>query len=67
LGHQTADSEASARQRREFMRCLLDDLLAMEQILDRGLIESDARRIGAEQELFLVDSHWRTSRVWSSC
>jgi len=37
------------------MGALLRDLRALEQILDSGVIETSVRRIGAEQELFLVD------------
>ncbi|HXV75011.1 MAG TPA: hypothetical protein VD788_01730 [Candidatus Polarisedimenticolaceae bacterium] len=59
MGRQTIDSEVGAKRRREFMRCLLDDLTALEFMLERDMIEADLRRIGAEQELFLVDSHYR--------
>jgi CBS domain-containing protein/gamma-glutamylcysteine synthetase len=41
------------------MRQLLTDLRALETMLREGLIESDTRRIGAEQELFLVDDRWQ--------
>ena len=35
-------------------RALLEDLAALEKLLEAGRIESGMRRIGAEQELFLV-------------
>jgi len=38
-----------------FVRALLDDVNALERMLERGMIESGVRRIGAEQEIFLVD------------
>ena len=38
-----------------FMRSLLADVMALEQMIQDGLIESGVRRIGAEQEMFLVD------------
>lgn len=41
-----------------FMKYLLRDVHALELMLDRGLLESDVRRIGAEQELFLVTGDW---------
>ncbi len=44
---------------REFMKLLLRDVRALEKMLDEGLIESGVRRIGAEQELFLVDSAYK--------
>ena len=40
---------------RAFMRRLLDDVHALEEMLDGGMLESGIRRIGAEQEMFLVD------------
>lgn len=41
--------------RRNFMRCLLVDLQVLELMIEKGQIERGVRRIGAEQELFLVD------------
>ena len=40
---------------RDFMRALIADCWAMERMLETGMIESGARRIGAEQEMFLVE------------
>lgn len=44
-----------SEQLRVFMKALLLDVRALEQMLSRGMIESGIRRIGAEQELALVD------------
>lgn len=44
---------------RSFTRALLCDLQALERMLDAGMIESGIRRIGAEQEFFLVGRGWR--------
>lgn len=44
---------------RAFTRALLRDLQALERMLDTGMIESGIRRIGAEQEFFLVGRGWR--------
>ncbi|HEX8188902.1 MAG TPA: glutamate-cysteine ligase family protein [Pyrinomonadaceae bacterium] len=41
------------------MRALLNDLSALEKMLAEGLIEDGVRRIGAEQEMFLVDRDMR--------
>ncbi|MHC4958467.1 MAG: CBS domain-containing protein [Planctomycetota bacterium] len=49
--------------RRDFVRALLDDVKALEHMIDHGLIESDVKRIGAEQEYFLVDSSCEASPV----
>lgn len=40
---------------RTFTKALLADLHALEEMLNRGMIESGVRRFGAEQEAFLVD------------
>ncbi len=52
------DARASSddRERHEFSRALLDDLAALERMLDGDHIEAGVRRIGVEQEYFLVDS-----------
>lgn len=42
-------------QRRNFVRSLLEDVHALERMLEDGWIEEGVRRIGAEQEMFLVD------------
>ena len=39
------------------MSALLRDMRALEQILGDGAIEEGVRRVGAEQEMFLVDRH----------
>lgn len=44
---------------RQFTRRLLDDLRALEIMLERGMVEGDRLRIGAEQEMVLVDKAWR--------
>ena len=38
-----------------FMKAMLDDLRALAFMLENGRVESGVRRIGAEQEMFLVD------------
>lgn len=48
---------------RAFTKAILSDLQALERVLAEGLIESGVRRIGAEQELFLVDRGWRPAPV----
>jgi CBS domain-containing protein len=42
-----------------FSRQVLQDLRAFERLLAEERIESDVGRIGAEQELFIVDGDWR--------
>jgi CBS domain-containing protein len=59
VGEQQVESRTDPRELRELTLALLDDLDALEQLIRQGAIESGVRRIGAEQELFLVDSAWR--------
>src|SRR6185369_14114000 len=42
-----------------FMRALLEDLRALEYMIHSGLLESGVKRVGAEQEMFLIDSNFR--------
>ena len=44
---------------RAFLRHLLNDLRALQRMIDEDMIETGVRRIGAEQEIFLVDEGWR--------
>lgn len=37
---------------------LVNDIEALEKMLDRGMFEKGHEHIGAEQEFFLVDDHW---------
>ena len=46
-------------QDRAFSRSLVRDLRALERMLGEGLIERGVHRVGAEQELFIVDQDWR--------
>ncbi len=58
MGEQKVDAEFAGPDRRRFMRAILRDLQALEAMLSNGLIEEGVRRVGAEQEVFLVDRHW---------
>lgn len=58
MGEMNISREQSDKQRRRFMRAVLNDLSALEMMIDTGLIESGITRIGAEQEMFLVDENY---------
>jgi len=60
MGEQNIARGSEARLR-EFTRALLDDVEALGRLLETDLVERDVRRIGAEQEMFLVDSSWGPS------
>jgi len=63
MGEHNVQLESVPEQRRAFINRLLNDLQALERMIASGLIESDVRRIGAEQELFLINSAWRPASV----
>jgi len=54
--HKKTDGGLSGEERRRFMRSVLRDLRALERMQDAGAFERGVTRIGAEQELFLVDA-----------
>ena len=58
MGNQDVLRDTDSGQLRRFIAHLLRDIHALEHMLDTGLIESGVHRIGAEQELFLVDATW---------
>jgi len=55
MGIQDINASAGGQDQRRAMQRILRDLDAMEQMIADGLFETDRRRIGAEQELVLVD------------
>ena len=63
MGEHAVNRESDDQRLRAFMKALLEDLRALEQMLDAGLIESGVRRVGAEQEMFLVDRGLRPAPV----
>jgi CBS domain-containing protein len=63
VGEQDVQEGFGEEERRRFTRALLDDLRALELLLDTGRFETGVRRIGAEQEMFLVDRHFDPASV----
>ena len=59
MGTQDVTGDLDAANLRLFIKHLLDDLRALEAMIAGGAIEAGVRRIGAEQELFMVDRAWR--------
>ncbi len=56
-------SQQSSDDLQAFMRRLLNDVRAFEHMLDNDYFESGIKRIGAEQELCLVDAHFKPAMV----
>ncbi|MEM1125305.1 MAG: glutamate-cysteine ligase family protein [Bacteroidota bacterium] len=48
---------------RRFTRQLIEDVRALEHMLDQQMFETGITRIGAEQELFLVDHQWQPAPI----
>jgi CBS domain-containing protein len=63
MGEQDVRERSQAEDIRVFLKDLLKDVRAFEKMLEEDLFESGVRRIGAEQELFLVDHHWRPAPI----
>src|SRR6056297_567983 len=59
MGKDVTGAATTPDQTRAFSKALLRDLRALERMLAEGLIESGITRIGAEQEMFLVNDGWR--------
>lgn len=55
MGEHDVSESLDSQQLRDFMRALLADVSALETMLDSNMFESGIRRIGAEQEMFIVD------------
>jgi CBS domain-containing protein len=55
MGEQNIEEHASESSRQAFMKSLLEEVRALEAMLDKGMVESGVSRIGAEQEMFLID------------
>ncbi|MFO0565618.1 MAG: glutamate-cysteine ligase family protein [Polyangiaceae bacterium] len=56
--HKHVEQEHDAQRRREFMHAILADLRALERMIQEQRFETGVRRIGAEQEMFLIDATW---------
>ena len=63
MGEHDVDQGSDAVELRLFMKKLLNELRALEKMHEDGSIESGIRRIGAEQEMFLVDKDHRPAPV----
>src|SRR5262252_468991 len=63
MGQHGVEEHVNDQQAQAFMQALLEDLRAFAFMLEAGKVESDARRIGAEQEMFLVDADLRPAPV----
>jgi len=63
MGEHDVSRESAPQELRDFIRHLLNDVRALEKMIASDMIESGVRRIGAEQELFLVNPACRPAPV----
>ena len=55
MGEQNIVENASESSRQDFMKALLEEVRALDLMLEKGMVESGVSRIGAEQEMFLIN------------
>ncbi len=63
MGEHSVEQQVDERKSQAFMKALLEDLRALAFMLEDGRVESGVRRIGAEQEMFLIDRDFRPAPV----
>jgi CBS domain-containing protein len=63
MGEHKVNQQVDEKMAQSFMMALLEDLRALAFMLEDGRIESGVTRIGAEQEMFLIDRDLRPAPV----
>ena len=63
MGDHNVEQHFDERKAQDFMHALLEDLRALAFMLDDGRVESGKPRIGAEQEMFLIDRNFRPAPI----
>lgn len=63
MGEHQVEQHVDEKKAHVFMKALLEDLRALAYMLEHGLVESGVTRIGAEQEMFLIDRYLRPAPV----
>ncbi|HKP80740.1 MAG TPA: CBS domain-containing protein [Pyrinomonadaceae bacterium] len=63
MGEHNVEQHVDEKQSQAFMKALLEDLRALAFMLEDGRFESGVKRIGAEQEMFLIDRYLRPAPV----
>lgn len=63
MGEHNVEQYVDEKQSQASMKALLEDLRALAFMLEEGHFESGVRRIGAEQEMFLIDRYLRPAPV----
>jgi CBS domain-containing protein/gamma-glutamylcysteine synthetase len=63
MGEQRVEQQVDETKSQAFMKALLEDLRALAFMLEDGRVETGVTRIGAEQEMFLIDRYLRPAPV----
>jgi CBS domain-containing protein/gamma-glutamyl:cysteine ligase YbdK (ATP-grasp superfamily) len=63
MGEHNVEQQIDEKKSQAFMRALLDDLRALEFMIETDRFETGVTRIGAEQEMFLVDRNMRPAPI----
>lgn len=58
MGEQVHSAGKSLRKRQEFISILLKDIEALEYMIHNNMFEVNPERIGAEQEICIVNQDW---------
>ena len=61
MGDHSVNPNSNKSEHNNFIKHLLDDIEALQYLLDNNMIEDDVRRIGSEQEFCLMNKNWRPS------
>lgn len=63
MGLQTVSIISNSKEKERFVKYLLNDIKALEFMIEKDMIEQGIKRIGVEQELCLVDATWRPAPI----
>ena len=63
MGEHKVEQQVDEKKAQAFMKAILEDLRALAFMLAEGQVESGVTRIGAEQEMFLIDRYLRPAPV----
>src|SRR6185369_4857529 len=63
MGQHEVEQQFDQHKLQAFMSALLDDLRALDYLIEHDAIESGVHRVGAEQEMFLVDQNLQPAPI----
>jgi CBS domain-containing protein len=62
MGEHSVNKNTNKETRERFIKHLLNDIKALELMIEKDIIENDVIRIGSEQEFCLVSEDWRPAK-----